>query len=164
MCMNRCVMWIASLVILVGVVGCVPTDVEMADLHSNVDLLMGTIDDLQVEVDREQAKLTGEIDKVQDHVQTVNDAMKAATTLEEKASAGIEASRPFNPYANEMLAITGVIAAALGYAGRNNKKKYQAHKAGVKKALSTATANGGNIKAEALYNDIGDARAIRGVV
>jgi len=153
--MGNVKIWIASLVILVGMVGCVPTNEEIVDLHNNVDIL-------NEKIDEQQLKLGKEIDRVQDHVVLVNDAMKTVDGLQEKVSVGIEASRPFNPYADEMTIALGLIAAVTGFAHSKKSKKYSAIKSGVNKTLVTAGTTG-SISASALYNNIGAARRDKGV-
>ena len=144
--------WIVIVVVCLSVAGCVPTEEQVLDLGNDVDLLM-------VKIDEQQEKLTGEIDKVQDRVILVNDAMKAAETLPEKAAAGIEASRPFNPYADEMAAILGLTTVVGGLWGRNKAKKYKAHRQGVERIM---VGMDGDTR-EALYDSIGKARAANGV-
>lgn len=150
------VMWVASLAILFSVVGCVPTDVDMINLHNSVDVM-------NEKIDEQQAKFTKEIDRAQGHVAIVNDAMKTAQGLEEKAVAGIEASRPFNPYADEMAIALGLITAVTGYAYRSKTKKYSAIKAGVNKTLVHASSNSGKVSADTLYGNIGAARRDKGI-
>ena len=132
--------------------GCVPTEEQVLHLGNDVDLLMARIDD-------QQDKLVEEIDRVQDHVKMVNDAMKAARTVPDKAAAGIEASRPFNPYADEMAAILGLTTVAGGLWGRNKAKKYKAHRQGVERIRAGMTPG----DSQALYDEIGKARAANGV-
>ena len=155
------VLWVASLAILLGMVGCVPTDVEMNDLHNNVDVLNGKIDE-------QQAKLTEEIDRLQGHVAIVNDAMKKVENLPEKVAAGIEASRPFNPYADEMTAILGLTTVIGGLFYNKEKKKRTADKVGRENALrhlaivpdseiTSAMVN------EVMFRKIGDVRGARGI-
>ena len=86
---------------------CVPTEQQMLNLSNDVATLNASIDE-------QQSKLMTQIDKVQDHVTIVNDAVKAAKTLPDKAAAGIEASRPFNPYADEMAAGLGLLTVVGG--------------------------------------------------
>lgn len=144
---------------LLFLVGCVPTDEDMLRLSDDVDALM-------VSIDSQQSKIVGEIDKVQDHVKLVNDAMRAAETVEGKAAAGIEASRPFNPYADQMSAILAATTALGGLFWRKKSKeadaakaKYMAHKQGVERAMMEAEPT----TAAAVYDAIGKARASNGL-
>ena len=143
------------LCLLIGLAGCIPTEEQMLNLGNDVDLLMEKIDD-------QQSKLIAQIDKVQDHVTIVNEAVKAAKTLPEKAAAGIEASRPFNPYADEMVLGLGLLTAIGGLFLRKSSKeasivatKYKAHKQGVEQIRAGMTPEDSRV----LYDEIGKARA-----
>lgn len=149
--------WIVVAVMFLPLAGCVPTEEQMLNLGNDVDLLMEKIDD-------QQSKLIAQIDKVQEHVTIVNEAVKLAKTLPEKAAAGIEASRPFNPYADEMAAGLGLLTLVGGLFMRKSNKeasivaaKYKAHKQGVARAMKTTNATP---ELDAiLYDEIGKARA-----
>lgn len=153
--------WIVVAVMCLPLAGCVPTEEQMLNLGNDVDLLMGKIDD-------QQSKLVAQIDKVQEHVTLVNEAVKLAKTLPEKAAAGIEASRPFNPYADEMVVGLGLLTAIGGLFMRKSNKeaslvaaKYKAHKQGVSRAVMSA-ADDEDLKLK-IYDEIGKARDANGV-
>jgi hypothetical protein len=158
---------VASMVILVGAIGCVPTDEEMVNLHNSVDTLMGQIDETQVKVSKE-------IDRIQSHVKTINDATKTVEGLPQKAAAGIEASRPFNPYADEMAAVLGLATVVGGLFARSKvkelntvKAKRKAESVGRERTLRELAANGTTLTApmvkDLMFRNIGDARASAGV-
>ena len=145
-----------TLLVALSLAGCIPTEEQMLNLGNDVDLLMEKIDD-------QQSKLIAQIDKVQDHVTIVNEAVKAAKTLPEKAAAGIEASRPFNPYADEMVLGLGLLTAIGGlFLRKSNKEasivaaKYKAHKQGVERAVMAGVNEELKVR---VYDEIGKARA-----
>jgi len=144
--------------VCLSLAGCVPIEQQVLNLGQDIDLLMEKIDD-------QQSKLVTQIDKVQDHVTIVNDAVKAAKTLPEKAAAGIEASRPFNPYADEMVVGLGLLTTIGGLFFKKKietvSAKYKAHKQGVERAMKNSNATP---ELDAiLYDEIGKARAANGV-
>ncbi len=129
---------------LLFVAGCIPTTQQVQTLTNNIDELMVVVD------------------KVQERIVITNEAIKekADESALEQLAAGIEASAPFNPYADEMNAVLGLITVIGGIwaKGEFDKKKkinakYQAHKQGVDKF---------NIrnpeKESGLYDYIGEAR------
>ena len=153
--------WNVVAVMCLLVAGCIPTEEQMLDLGNDVDLLMEKIDD-------QQSKLIAQIDKVQDHVTIVNEAVKAASTLSEKAAAGIEASRPFNPYADEMAAGLGLITLFGGLfatkkintLSRKRKADEQGRERTLRKlaVLADSEVTAARVK-EMMYENIGVARA-----
>lgn len=165
--------WIVVAVMFLSLAGCVPTTEQVLNLGQDVDLLMDKIDD-------QQSKLIAQIDKVQEHVTLVNEAVKLAKTLPEKAAAGIEASRPFNPYADEMVVGLGLLISIGGlFMRKSNKeatanaklyatehKKRQADKQGrentLRKIAAENISSAASIKA-VMYDEIGKARAANGV-
>ncbi len=155
-------------VLVVLVAGCVPSDVQMQDLGESVDVLMA-------EIDGQQAKLGREIDRVQGQVVLVNDAMKTAGDVHGKIAAGIEASAPFNPYADEMSAVLALVAAGAGIFAKRagtqaerEKTKRKAERAGreltLRQLADMKKEDVGAEKVKALmYENIGAARAVRRV-
>ena len=142
-------------VMLLCFCGCVPTKQEIQTLTTGVDSLM-------VSVDRYQEKITEEIDKVQADIITVNEAVKekADEGIIEQAKAGIEASKPFNPYADEMNAILGLVAVIGGIwaKGKIDEKKEVENKYSAAKIGMDKFRNSNPEKAAELYNDVGEAR------
>lgn len=156
---------IVALLIVSG--GCIPTKMEIQTLTNDVDKLMASVDDYQI-------KYAEEVDSVQDDIIVVNEAIKekADEDVMEQLRAGIEASAPFNPYADEMNAILGLGIVIAGLFGKkkmddankanneaeNANRKYQAHKSGTE-LIKLAHPD---IAAE-LYEKIGNARKANGV-
>ncbi len=157
--------WIVVAAMCLSVAGCVPTEKQVLNLGNDVDLLMEKIDD-------QQSKLVAQIDKVQEHVTIVNEAVKVAKTLPEKAAAGIEASRPFNPYADEMAAGLGLLTLVGGLFARKKistlSRKRKADEQGREKTMrKLAVLDPTEVTAERvkdlMYSNIGVARAANGV-
>ena len=157
--------WIVVAAMCLSLAGCVPTEEQVLNLGNDVDLLMEKIDD-------QQSKLVAQIDKVQEHVTIVNEAVKAAKTLPEKAAAGIEASRPFNPYADEMVAGLGLLT-LFGGLFANKKihtisRKRKADEQGRERTMrKLAVRDPTEVTAarvqDEMYRNIGRARAANGV-
>jgi len=124
------------------VAGCLPTTEQVQTLTNDVDELMVVVDE------------------VQEHIVIVNEAIKerAKETFESQAKGAIEASRPFNPYADEMAAILGLTTIIGGLWARGKNKKYQAHKSGAE----LFSRDHPDVAGE-LYKDIGNARRGNGV-
>jgi len=108
-------------IMLLCVFGCIPTTQEIQTLTNTVDKLM-------VKVDNYQEKFAGEVDKVQDDIVAVNEAVKekADSTALEQIEAGWEATKGFNPY----YGYGALVFAGLEAAGwwRENKKKVKLEK------------------------------------
>lgn len=147
--------------ILLFTVGCIPTKQQINTLTNDVSNLM-------VKIDNYQEKFAEEVDRVQDDILVVNEAVKekADESFVEQLEAGIEASKPFNPYADEMNAALGLITVIGGIfvKGKIDEKnrvnaKYSAAKAGMDKFK-----NENPDKAKELYNDVGEARKAKKVV
>ncbi|KKN07560.1 hypothetical protein LCGC14_1065820 [marine sediment metagenome] len=109
---------------LLFVAGCIPTAQQVQTLTNDVDELMVVVD------------------KVQERIVTTNEAVKkkADESALDQLVAANEASRPFNPYADEVNAVLGLVAIVGGIWAKGkideNKKlgaKYQAHKQGAEK-------------------------------
>ena len=137
------------------VAGCIPTTQQVQTLTNDVDKLM-------VAVDNYQEKFADEVDRVQERIVVVNEAIKekADESVIEQLIAGNEASRPFNPYADEVAAALGLVTVIGGIFVKGkmdeNKRlgaKYQAHKQGAEKFRIENPDKGTD-----LYNDIGEAR------
>lgn len=142
-------------IVLLFVAGCIPTTQQVQTLTNDVDKLM-------VAVDNYQEKFAEEVDRVQADIVVVNEAVKekADESVIKQLSAANEASRPFNPYADEVNAILGLVTVIGGIFVKGkideNKKlgaKYQAHKQGAEKFRVENPDKGAD-----LYNDIGEAR------
>lgn len=165
--MKRVMLGIVLLIF--GTVGCIPTTQQIETLTNDVDKLMVAVDDYQ-------EKFAGEVDQVQEHIILVNEAVKkkADEGLVEQLVATNEASRPFNPYADEVSAILGLVTVIGGIwvKGKIDEKnkinsKYQAHKQGVEKTMKEVSSSSNAVlkAVEAqLYENIGEARADLGVV
>jgi len=144
-----------TLCLLIALAGCIPTEEQVLNLGNDVENLM-------TKIDEQQEQLVSGFDQVKADVIMVNNAIKAAETLPEKAAAGIEASRPFNPYADEMAAVLGLTTAIGGLFWKKSttdtKKalaKYQAHKAGIERATIEMNA----VDQARVYDEIRTARA-----
>ena len=114
---------------------------------------------------REVAGNNPKLDKIIGDVEIVRESVAEAKTLPEAVGKGIEASKPFNPYAEEMgailaigVAIAGVFAKKKSNEAKAINEKYQAHKAGTELVKLTHP----EIAAE-LYKNIGDARKAKGI-
>lgn len=90
---KQIVMAILALGVLVFAGGCIPTTAEIQTLTDDVDKLM-------VNIDNYQEKFAEEIDRVQEDVVVVNEAIKekADESALEQAKAGWDATKDFNPY------------------------------------------------------------------
>lgn len=73
--------------------GCIPTTQQVETLTSDVGKLMVAVDNYQVE-------FADEVDKVQERIVTVTEAVKekADESALEQAKAGWDATKDFNPY------------------------------------------------------------------
>lgn len=160
--MKKLMLWLGMLVFAGG---CIPTTAEIQTLTSDVGKLM-------VAVDNYQEKFAEEVDRVQADIVVINEAVK------EKADQGIieqmvatnEASRPFNPYADEVNAILGLVTViggiwAKGEIDKKNKAEAKRHadKEGRELALrEIAVMPDAEITApivkRLMYKAIGDAR------
>jgi len=158
--MKRLKLGIVVCVALMMFGGCVPIEQQINTLTNDVDKLM-------VKVDNYQEKYAEEVDRVQEHIVVINEAVKekANQSFVEQVEAGIAASKPFNPYADEMTAILGLVTVIGGLwaKGKLNEKKkveakYQAHKTGTEVVKLAHP----EIAAE-IYEKIGEARAKIGV-
>ena len=114
-------------------------------------------------IDERQDEVVSGLDTVHDRVRAVNDAVAAATTLPAKVEAGIEASRPWNPYADEMAAGFGLLTVIGGLLAKRKldatSAKYAAHKQGVERVMVGAEP----IVREQMYESIAKARAANNV-
>ncbi len=155
--------WIVVAVMCLSLAGCVPTEQQIIDLSNDVALL-------NAQIDERQEVLVSGLDTVQERVRAVNEAVAAAKTLPAKVEAGIEASRPFNPYADEMAAGFGLITLIGGLFAKKKietlSAKYKADKQGRESTLNKIAAD--NLTSAAtiravLYDEIGKARARNGV-
>jgi len=112
---------------------------------------------------REVAGNNPKLDKIIGDVEIVRESVADAKTLPEAVSKGIEASKPFNPYADEMNAILGLAVVLGGIFGKKKldtvTTKYSAMKIGVEKTRNEATMS----EAKILYKNIGDARKAKGI-
>lgn len=81
------------LVVMMLCAGCIPTTMQVQTLTNDVDALM-------VAVDNYQEKFAGEVDKVQEHIILVNEAVKekADESAIEQIKAGWDTTKDFNPY------------------------------------------------------------------
>jgi len=155
-------------VVMLFIVGCVPTRMEIQTLTDDVDTLMVKIDDYQ-------EKYAEEVDKVQEHIVAVNEVVKekADESALEQVRAGWDTTKEFNPYyAYGALALT-ILGEATALWKLNNKKnklenKRQADKEGRELALREIAAMSENeitapiVKAK-MYKAIGDARRGNGI-
>lgn len=100
------------------------------------------------------------IDKVIDDIEIVKEAVAKAKTPAEAVSKGIEASKPFNPYADEMNAILGLVTVIGGIwaKGKIDEKKKVEDKYSAAKIGMDKFRNANPEKAAELYNDVGEAR------
>jgi len=107
----------ALVLLLLFIDGCIPTTAEINTLTNDVDALM-------VKVDNYQEKFADEVDRVQEHIVVVNEAVKkkADQDVIEQIKAGWEQTKDFNPYyAYGALALTILgEGAALLKANRKN--------------------------------------------
>ena len=104
---------------LLFVMGCIPTTQQIDTLTNDVGKLMVAMDNYQV-------KFADEVDKVQEHIVVINEAVKEKadeSALDQLVEAN-EASRPFNPYADEVNAVLGLVAVIGGIwaKGEHDKK------------------------------------------
>jgi len=102
--------------VLLSCAGCIPTAAQIQITTDKVDELMVAIDELQasdVEID---AKVSSEIDKVQEDMAKVNAAIKEAKDkpLLEGAVDVVKATEQWNPYAKQMTMGLGIANALLG--------------------------------------------------
>lgn len=157
--------WIVVAAMCLSVAGCVPTEQQIIKLSDDVAVLNASIDE-------QQAKVVSGLDTVQERVRLVNEAVKAAKTLPEKAAAGIEASRPFNPYADEMAAGLGLLTLVGGLFARKKistlSRKRKADEQGRERTMrKLAVLEPSEVTAERvkdlMYSNIGVARAANGV-
>lgn len=113
---------------------------------------------------REVAGNNPKLDKIIGDVEIVRESVADAKTLPEAVGKGIEASKPFNPYADEMNAILGLAVVLGGIFGKKKldivTSKYTAMKIGVEKTRNEATLENATL----LYKNIGDARKAKGIV
>lgn len=159
------VMAILASGVLVFAGGCIPTTAQIQTLTGDVDKLMLTIDNYQ-------EKFAEEVDRVQEDIVVVNEAVKekADQGIVEQLVATNEATRPFNPYADEVNAILGLVTVIGGIWAKSefdkrkeSDAKRQADKAGREKTLreiadmTEAEINAPLVK-KLMYANIGDAR------
>lgn len=97
------------------------------------------------------------LDKIIGDVKIVRESVAEAKTLPEAVSKGIEASRSFNPYADEMNVGFVVITGLLGLFLKSKNAKYSAIKKGVNKFVAE------NENGRELYSDIGAERKAKGI-
>lgn len=142
--------------LLIFCAGCISQS-DIDNLTGKVDLIVPTVREVVIAATGETDE---KLEKVLTDVETVNEAVKEADTPQEAISKGIEASRPFNPYADQMNAVLGLVTILGGAFIRkqaNDKKKvenrYEAAKIGLDKFR-----NDNPEKAKELYDDIGEAR------
>ncbi len=131
-------------IVLLLVAGCIPTTQQVNTLTNNVDELM-------VAVDNYQEKFAGEVDKVQERIVLVNEAVKkkADEGLVEQLVEANEASRPFNPYADEVNAILGLVTVIGGIWAKgeyDKKKQAETSLEEVVIGVEDFKKNGGNLK------------------
>ena len=173
--------WIITVILMVVLCGCaLPTRSDLQEWTSSVREILPAVKEVQVLAEKaaedgllnkeEVARVNTNISKVLADVERFNEAVASAETPGEAVGGAIEASRPFNPYADEMTAIFGlatVIGGVLLRRENNQKKKEaakrQADKEGRELALREIAAlpedkiTAPVVKAK-MYKAIGDAR------
>ena len=141
---------LVSVVLMLFTIGCVPTTKDIEFLNNDIDVLMEKVDEYQTAAESVKDKVFEEVDRIQDQVIIVNDAMKGQDGTIEKLIAGNEASALFNPYApiidvvlKGFLGLTtvgGATGIGLGIRSANKAKaKRRDEKAGKEKALKILT-------------------------
>ncbi len=144
-------------IMLVGLCGCVTRD-QINDWTTTLDAVVPAIKEVQAASGQSSKKL----DKVLSDVERVNEAVATAETPEEAIRKGIDASKPFNPYADEMNALLGAGILIAGWFGKKKldtvSGKYSAMKTGVNKFMQD------NNGAKDLYTAIGDARRAKKII
>ena len=178
--------WIVTVILIVSLCGCaLPTRSDLEEWTDSVREILPAVKQVQVLAEKaaedgllnkeEVAKVNTNISKVLADVERVNEAVATAETLGEAVGGVIEASRPFNPYADEMTAIFG-LATVLGgvlLKRENNQKKKEAAKRKADKegrelalreiaAIPDAEITAPLVKAK-MYKAIGDARRGNGI-
>lgn len=124
--MKQRILIAVSLLFAVG--GCnMPTETTLQEWIGTVNEILPAVKEVQALAEKaaedgllnkaEVANVSTNIDQVIADVERVNEAIAAAETPEEAVSNAIEASRPFNPYADEMNAALGLIIAVGGIIG-----------------------------------------------
>ena len=143
--------------VLLFVSGCgMPTQQDYQNWTATLDAVIPAV--------KEVAGDNPKLDKIIGDVELVRASVADAKTLPEAVSKGLEASKPFNPYADEMNAILGLAVVIGGLFGTKKinatvkdkavvENKYQAHKAGTELVKLAHP----EIAAE-LYEKIGNAR------
>ena len=144
------------LVTLLFVGGCgMPTQQDYQNWTATLDAVVPAV--------REVAGNNPKLDKIIGDVEIVRESVADAKTLPEAVSKGIEASKPFNPYADEMNAILGLAVVLGGIFGKKKldtvTTKYSAMKMGVEKTRIEASLEDATL----LYKNIGDARKAKGI-
>ena len=134
--------------------GCgMPTQQDFQEWTTALDAVIPAV--------REVAGDNPKLDKIIDDVEVVRESVADAKTPAEAVSKGIEASKPFNPYADEMNAVLGLAVVLGGLFGKKKldavTNKYTAMKVGVEKFRND------NDGAKDLYADIGNARKAKGI-
>lgn len=140
--MKKLLLWaILMLGALVFASGCVPTTAQIQTLTNDIDKLMASVDDYQVE-------FAEEVDKVQEHIVVINEAVKekADEGVVEQLIAANQASAPINPYApmidvalNFLLAVstpTAIGGIYLAKRNANNANEANKKNTGLEKGLS----------------------------
>ena len=112
-------------IVLLLVAGCIPTTQQVNTLTNDIDKLMTSVDNYQ-------AEFAEEVDKVQEHIVVINDAVKekADESAIEQIKAGWETTKDYNPY----YAYGALVLTILGEAGvllKVNKKN-----AGLEKGIN----------------------------
>lgn len=121
-------------IVILLVAGCIPTT-------QNINTLTNDVGKLMVAVDNYQEKFAEEVDRVQERIVVINEAVKekADQGIVEQLIATNEASRPYNPYADEVNAILGLVTVIGGLwaKGEHNKKnKAETKNAGLEKGIN----------------------------
>jgi len=140
--------------VLLFVSGCgMPTQQDYQNWTATLDAVIPAV--------KEVAGDNPKLDKIIGDVELVRASVADAKTLPEAVSKGLEASKPFNPYADEMNAILGLAVVLGGLFGKKKldtvTNKYTAMKVGVEKFRND------NDGAKDLYADIGNARKAKGI-
>ena len=132
--------YVAVIIMLFLSCGCL-TQTQLDDWNSTMEQVVPAMEQVlvasaELEVSNEKiAKINMEAGEVLADVKAVQVAVAEAKTPEEAIRKGIDASRPFNPYADEMNVILGLITVLGGVFGgkklATTTKKYSAIKKGV---------------------------------
>ena len=152
--------------VLLFVNGCgMPTQQDYQNWTATLDAVIPAV--------KEVAGDNPKLDKIIGDVELVRASVADAKTLPEAVSKGLEASKPFNPYADEMNAILGLAVVLGGLFAKSKIKakedekelveeekrvvtnKYSAAKKGVNEFLAGKNTD--------LYKSIGDARKAKGI-